>query len=206
MNLPERGFGAKPHLKDDGPGRAASARGGVSHTMPEPGVGLSLWLMPAEPAAGRFASVIAKIAARLGSPVFDPHVTLVGGLTLEEEDAWPRTRAVAAALAPVRVRLVRAGWRPAYFRCLYAEVEGEAIVRAHETARAVLRLPEGPPYEPHLSFAYADFTEVEQASLAVEVDRQLPAAAVLDTLRLMRTTGAVEEWERIADCRLAIAD
>lgn len=174
--------------------------------MPEPGVGLSLWLMPAEPAARRFASVITTIALRLGSPVFDPHVTLLGGLTLEEEVAWPRARALASALAPVRVRLVRAGWRPSYFRCLYAEVEGEGIVRAHGTARAVFHLPEGQPYEPHLSVAYADLTELEQASLAVEVDRQLPATVVLDTLRLMRTTGAVGEWRSIADVRLPIAD
>jgi hypothetical protein len=178
----------------------------VSLTMPEPGVGLSLWLMPAEPAARRFRSVIEGMAARLGSPVFDPHVTLLGGITLDEAHAWPLAATLAATLAPVRVRLVRIGWRPAYFRCLYAEVESEAIVRAHETARGLFHLPESPPYEPHLSFVYADLADVEQAALAVEVDRHLPVSTVLDTLRLMRTTGAVEEWQAAGSFRLPIAD
>ena len=67
-------------------------------------------------------------------------------------------------------------------------------------------LPDVPPYEPHLSVVYADLTEVEQESLAIEVDRHLPVSIVLDTLRLMRTTGTVEEWETIGSCRLPIAD
>ncbi len=171
--------------------------------MPELGVGLSLWLMPADQVARRFAPVIAEMAARLGSPVFDPHVTLLGGITLDEADAGALAAALASGLAPVRVRLVKAGWRPAYFRCLYAEVEGEAIVRAHETACGLFHLPQDQPYEPHLSFAYADLTEVEQASLAVEVDRHLPVSIVLDTLRLVRTTGMVEKWGTVGSFRMS---
>src|SRR5688500_3142229 len=85
----------------------------------------SLWLMPPPAARERYANLIDRLAARLGTPRCEPHITL-GGCDGTEAQAVARATALAARLAPVAVRLGPLETTEQYFRCLYVRAERSA--------------------------------------------------------------------------------
>lgn len=83
--------------------------------MDEPGArGVSLWLMPEGEAGRRLGALIDRLAARLGTPAFPPHVTLLPGIERPVDPAFfphlslvygsleePAQRALAAEVGPL---------------------------------------------------------------------------------------------------------
>lgn len=157
---------------------------------------LSLWLVPDDVARARLQAAIAETAARAGTPPFPAHLTLLGGIRLDEPEALERTRALAGRLRPVPLRLPRAGHEAEYFRCVFLEAEPTAdLLGAHQRARvAIGRGPDR--YRPHLSLVYGRLPEARRAELAGEAERALevPVAATAARLELWRTAGAVSRW------------
>lgn len=158
---------------------------------------LSLWLVPYGDVRGEIARLIARLAARWGTPVFDPHITLVGGLGAAEGDIVRRAAQIAARIGPVPMRLARAGWEEPYFRCFYLVVDGDGVVAARRVATEVFGA-EPADYFPHLSLAYGDPSVAEKERVRAEVERRLPIDFDARTLEVWRTTGDVPSWRKIA--------
>jgi len=155
----------------------------------------SLWLEPQGASRDRFTGLIRKLANELGTPVFDPHVTLLGGLSQPESEVVDRSLALAALVPPIEVRLTRAGVGLEYYHFLYFEVAvTEQLREAHATARRAFDLPEE-EFEPHLSLAYAIPLEHEPSELLRRVPGRPWGRFMVDSLTLVRTAGAPEEWE-----------
>ena len=96
------------------------------------GRGHALWLLPEPSALGRLSAVIAQIARAEGSPRFEPHVTLLSGITLEAGDVIERARTLAAIFTPMDVLLARAAQRPEFFQAELSELQrtGQCAVEA----------------------------------------------------------------------------
>src|SRR5712692_2004453 len=79
--------------------------------------GHALWLLPEARAFTRLSALIADLAQAEGGPPFEPHVTLLSGITVEGEDLIGRVRTLARGLAPAGVVLARARVRTSSRRC-----------------------------------------------------------------------------------------
>jgi 2'-5' RNA ligase len=121
----------------------------------------SLWIIPlGSETYGKLATVISNLAGTYGSPDFDPHVTLLGGLKCKEADVKERTKALAVELCSFRVELDGIGKRSERPRAPYLNVKkSPALAEANETARKFFGLGPDPNYHPHISMAYGDFDE-----------------------------------------------
>src|SRR5262245_35383966 len=99
-----------------GPGRPGLQKGSAA--------GTTLWLMPQEgESQRRLADLIASLAQRLGTPRFEPHLTLLGGLEGSEADIVERTGALARMLRPIELHLHAIEGSDEYFRCVFVTVE-----------------------------------------------------------------------------------
>src|SRR5262245_25437914 len=81
----------------------------------------SLWLVPAGAPARRLAALIDRLARRCGSPRFEPHVTLLGGLRRGPASGTAALERLAAAIAkrgPFAVRLAGAASGGPFFRAV----------------------------------------------------------------------------------------
>src|SRR5262245_60182005 len=88
---------------------------GPLSTPVEPAVGVSLWLSPTgDPALAR---LVDELSARLGTPRFPPHLTLLGGLGAAEPEAEERAARLAAGLRPLGLALGGVGGEPSFYRC-----------------------------------------------------------------------------------------
>lgn len=159
------------------------------------GTGYSLWLIPEPAERARLEALIHRLAARLGTPPFTPHVTLLGGL----HGRVDRLHELARDLPSLALRLTRIDGQDAFFRCLYVEAEGGAALgasRARAAERLDVRTP--PAFFPHLSLVYGQLSSDRKRRLAGELGPEVEARTVLfGELWLVRTEGHVKDWEQV---------
>jgi 2'-5' RNA ligase len=162
-------------------------------------VGISLWLVPEEPAREKLAALIDRLSARWKTPSFPPHVTLLAGLEGREGDVVRRTSEMCRALEPLRLRASRAEATPAFFRCVALRVEETlALLTARAQAAITFSRTDEAAFEPHLSLAYGRLEESARDGVIDELKRDLPLAFGATRLEAWRTVGPVEDWRLLA--------
>ncbi|MEC4670554.1 MAG: 2'-5' RNA ligase family protein, partial [Nitrospirota bacterium] len=110
-----------------------------------------LWLMPAGGTCERLATIIRHLSHKYGGPLFEPHVTLLGGMEGEEEEICHNTMRLAQGLRPFDVQLTTPGYQDSYFRCLYLHVqETPSLMEAQAQARIILNQQKELQFQPHL--------------------------------------------------------
>ena len=140
-------------------------------------IGHSLWMVPSRTVLGggslqAYDDIIGEMSKELGTFHFVPHITLVAALMGPVQDIVVQTRHLASLVAPYEFQwdddddenLAPLSYKDAYFQCVFARMKlTEAVVQANATARQIF--PEkqtDPPYMPHLSLIYGDFSETEK--------------------------------------------
>jgi 2'-5' RNA ligase len=161
--------------------------------------GISLWLSPTGDERDLLASLIGELGARLGTPPFDPHVTLLPGLAGGEGEVLRRAREMAATLEPHALPLGAIEGRAEYFRCLYARVpETLRLLTTHALARLTFRRTAEVPFEPHLSLVYGRLSPAATEPLVAELGPRLPSRLTCPVLEVVRTEGPVADWRSLA--------
>ncbi|HUG53303.1 MAG TPA: 2'-5' RNA ligase family protein [Vicinamibacteria bacterium] len=159
----------------------------------------ALWLIPEERVRARLAEVIGRLASAHGSPRFEPHVTLVAGITLEREELVARARTLARDTPPVAVTLTRLSGGPAYYRALVLDVACERLLALHRLAAALVGRAEDPAFRPHVSIMYADLTPASRAVIAAQIGQAWDLPCVLGRLGVVRVEGPPSAWTREED-------
>jgi 2'-5' RNA ligase len=168
------------------------------------GRGVSLWLVPDGEERALLAGLIARLSSRLGTPSFEPHVTLLPGLTRPADEVVEASRALATAIETMVLALRPPEGREEGFRCLYLPVgETFRLLRAHALARAAFPPAEEGPFEPHLSLVYGRLAPDRKEQLLREIPPSLPPRVELAALEVVRTEGPVEAWRRLVHCPLS---
>jgi len=162
--------------------------------------GISIWLVPEGDVREKLAARIAELSRRYGTPSFEPHVTLLGGIGEGEGEVLRRGALLAASARPIAIRLSAVRRGDEYFRCLFLEAERSPdLLAAHEHASDLLGARGRAPFLPHLSLLYGrlaaeDVSATDEALHAVA----LPVAFEARCLEIHRTEGTVPEWRRLA--------
>lgn len=170
-------------------------------------VGISLWLILEGETRRRLAATIADLARRLGTPSFEPHVTLIGGISQPEEEIVVAAGRLAAATAPLQLRPFRVGQRGEYFRCLFYEVAADAaLIDLHMRARLALGRDAGALFFPHLSLAYGELESAVKAPLVGPLSPRRGDNWLVGELQVVRTEGEVGDWRPLAAFPLSRRD
>ncbi len=164
------------------------------------GRGVSIWLVPEEEEASLLRRLILGLAERLGTPAFEPHVTLLPGLPGPAEKIVLTTgQLLAADLEAMAVPLGPAEGGPQPFRCLYLPIALTfRLVHAHALFRSAFAPGDDEPFAPHLSLAYGRLDEEQKRGLRGEIAALAPARLRLGALEVVRTEGSVEKWQSVA--------
>jgi 2'-5' RNA ligase len=160
--------------------------------------GISIWLMPEGETAARLATLVTRLAARLDTEPFVPHVTLLAGLAGPEDEVITRAASLARDLAPLTLKLSAVESRDDPFRCLFVRVEATGALRAAHAAaaRAFERDPD-PEFLPHLSLVYGTLAPQRKAALGREVTAEAAGSLEIRRLHVWLTKGAVGDWREL---------
>jgi 2'-5' RNA ligase len=161
----------------------------------------ALWLLlpPAERA--RFGELIGTLAEQHGTPSFEPHITLLGGIDATQATAVAATAALARRIAPLHIRLAEIGQRESYFQCLFVHaVPGPALLQAHRLAREAFARRDDAEFLPHLSLVYGDLEQAQKAAIAARLGARLDSEFRVEELALIcyRKGDQPQDWRRVA--------
>lgn len=137
---------------------------------------VSRWAVPCDADAAAFVPVIARLAAAVGAPVFDPHITVGSDF---------------AGAAPFTVALTALADSDLRFRCITVTA---AAPQLHAVA------------QPHLSLLYAELGPAERAALRASVELALPMTITVDAIWDVDTSGDVSEWRVVNARKLGTAE
>jgi 2'-5' RNA ligase len=163
----------------------------------------SLWLMPEGEERRQFADIITRLSERFGTPTFEPHVTLLGGLHGVERDIVKRMSEIVRTMRPIEIRTSTLHSQDDYFRQFFVQVEKTRPLM--ETRARVKVLAGGRrerPYSPHVSFMYGSVDYQDREALLMEMGGELVTEFETKTLHVVDTTGTPEKWRRVGEFTL----
>ncbi len=167
----------------------------------------ALWLRPENEAHERFQALIAILSRRYHAPLFEPHITLLGGITGTDAEVTAKTARLAVEIEPFEVQLTTMDYRDEYYRCLYVKaVPTNTLREAHHLARRWFEPASGDEYLPHLSLLYGDFSAQEKEKILAEIGRGFNSTFHVNRLALYATEQAPEKWHCLKTFPLMLGD
>lgn len=154
--------------------------------------------MPSGDAHVRLRERIAELAAAHGTPVFPPHLTLVGSLGEAPDRLIDALRPVAAAAHRCNIVLEECDGHGSSFRAFYHRVEPSKKLERLRIAVADALDLTITPWVPHVSLLYGDLSEEQREFLVARTEPPLGADFQVDALHLWSTEGEVATWHEIA--------
>jgi 2'-5' RNA ligase len=166
--------------------------------------GYSLWLVPrADSAEGVYLRTCIKaLSDELHAPVFEPHVTLLGGFNGPHNYVSRSSRMIAAQLASIEISFTDVGSKGIYAQAFLAGVkQTPQLMISHDLARLDFDADKK-PYFPHLSLSYGDLDETKVATLRATLLSKYPdfkarASFTARHVELWLTDGDIAEWRKI---------
>lgn len=161
------------------------------------GKGYALWLAPDEPMFSHLAREISRLSLQLSTPLFGPHITLLGRIILPEGKALERARQLARCLRPLRIELADIDHRDEFFRCVFVAVRpGKAILKARQAACRFFS-SQWAPYGPHVSLVYGKLPADRRKEIAKGLSPLPGQGYEVRKMALYRVSGPVRLWKRI---------
>lgn len=152
----------------------------------------SLWLTPPKAQYRKLAELIRQLAKSHGAPVFDPHLTLLGGIEAEdEEQALRLTHLLATRIEPFEIRLSHVRHMNEYYRCLFLKAEPtDGLIRANIEAKLVMaELVGAQEFYPHMSLLYGNYFEMIKEAIIADIGSTMKVSFEATSVRLVRTGG-----------------
>ncbi len=159
-----------------------------------------LWLMPTGEPYDRLADVINQLSQKHGGPLFEPHVTLLGGMEGEEEEICQKTMRLAQGLRPFEVQLTKPGYQDSYFRCLYLHVqETPSLMEAQAQARIILNQQEELQFQPHLSLLYGTYPADLKEHMIESLESHAGVVFEATAVHVIKAAHSQpKDWEKLA--------
>lgn len=161
----------------------------------------SLWLVPEPGAQKLFKTTIEKLSFQFRSPMFPPHITLLGTLPGDMDELSKRMERLAKTTAPLMLRSLKLQYHDTYFRSLFLRIDPIAdLVELQTAASEEFDVEPEALFFPHLSLMYG---ANQQETILKELDEdELTLDFQCDALHLVQTNGPVTVWESVAEIQL----
>jgi 2'-5' RNA ligase len=169
--------------------------------------GFSLWLMPSGEVYKRLYSLILQLGRKYNTPIFEPHVTLIGEVQGDEETLILKTIKLASLIKSYKIELNTVEFLDDYFRCLFLRVrETDEVMKANKEARKIFRREIESRYIPHLSLIYGHLSHQIKEDLITEIDKEIPTRFEVNSIHLFSINGEVKDWYRVKEFPLNFSE
>jgi 2'-5' RNA ligase len=164
---------------------------------------LTLWLMPDKETYLKIGQLIAELSSVHHTPRFEPHVTLISGITDDVETALLKTQKLAASNTAFKASLTGVEYLEYFYRCLFFKTDSnDEIYRLRGEAEILFEHSTVNPFIPHISFLYGSLPTFKKEAIISELGDRFLGGFSLQRLRLVRTELGPENWELLGEFEL----
>nr|XP_023881913.1 cyclic phosphodiesterase-like [Quercus suber]POE73742.1 cyclic phosphodiesterase [Quercus suber] len=171
----------------------------------------SVWAVPPDDVAARLRKLMDSLGSEFGGPKFEPHITVVGAVSLTPEDAVEKFRSACEGRKAYTATVDRVATGTFFYQCVFLLIHPTTeVVETSAHCCGHFGYKNSTPYMPHLSLLYADLTEdekkkaQERASILDESSNSL--SFQVNRLALYKTDTedtTLKSWEKISECFLS---
>jgi 2'-5' RNA ligase len=163
----------------------------------------SIWLMPSGKINDDLSTKISQLSHQYATPVFPPHITLLGELNGNGSELAAQMLHLAARICPIQVTLTKADFLDDYFRCLFLRVEETpTLLQANQEARAIFHREQDPKFMPHLSLMYGNFDAGTKKPLVASIGLEFNQTFSVSQLHLFSISADPADWRRVQTAEL----
>ena len=156
--------------------------------------------MPPGQVCDELSKTISQLGNQYATPVFQPHVTLLGDLAGNEDELSSQAQQVALRLRHFQVTLTTVDYLPAYFRCLFIRAqETPALVQARDVSRYRNAVGQDAKFMPHLSLMYGDFDSETKQQIIASIKREFKVTFPVNRIHLLSCNGEPKEWYHVRE-------
>ncbi len=158
----------------------------------------SIWLKPTSESFLKLKNLIGKIAEETDSPVFEPHVTLVGGIKNDQESVLNILRSIRPYTIPLYLTLDSVGISDSYYKSLFLHCTNSEPLNELRKTYAEAFSSTG-IFEPHLSLLYSNLSAdiKEKIIEKYSITQILPLSIEIQDLELWHAHGTPDLWRKI---------
>lgn len=158
----------------------------------------SIWLVPPKPLHTKLTAIVEKLAREYGGPVFEPHLTLIGGVPMDEEPLIEKARQLATQAAPLELELEAVAFSTTYFQSVFVRVKPTVpLLELNVMASEMFAVP-NTLFMPHLSLLYGEHPMAIRAEAAATVVLE-PEKFVVDHMTVIPATFDPKGWTHQAE-------
>lgn len=160
----------------------------------------TLWLIPDLNTYKKLSTLIVDLSTIHDTPQFEPHVTLLSGITDPLHTAIEKTEELANSLSGISASLTKIDFLEVYYRCLFfCTNDSEEVMYARELAEDIFEHTNINPFIPHISFLYGSLPVFEKQSIIESLGEAFFMDFRMTKLRLVKTQRTPEYWELIEE-------
>ena len=130
------------------------------------GLTYSIWLMPDGKYASSVSEIINDISKKYNTPIFKPHVTLIGDCEKEKWDMLYFIFKKEKIIQPIEIILKDFDYKDSFFQCLYIKViKSYQLCKTRNFLIKNLKINSKKIYEPHMSIVYSNLKISEKKNI-----------------------------------------
>ncbi len=159
----------------------------------------SVWLVPHPKKKSKYQELINLFCNRYGSPIFNPHVTLYGRLSIDPESTFPFFDKLITDyqnfnLNPKKLKLDTPPWKS----LIITFNENTLLNEFQKEINYTLKGSHEYIFEPHLSLAYGNFKCNQDDFDLISLDESI----CFSDVALVMTPDQIQEWKIIKTFKL----
>ena len=156
-----------------------------------------LWLLAEDEKLAEYQKIIDSISDEYGTPRFNPHVTLVSGLSGSEVEMENDIVQLCLAHKPITLTFNEIDYTHGFFTALFLRAERTAEVNNfNQHARDLLKPLGQGEYDPHMSLCYGELNEEIKQKIITKLNFS-KVTMTFDKLKLVRGHSDVHQWEEV---------
>ncbi len=157
----------------------------------------SILLIPKGKTYNELSSLIIRLSNKYNTPMFEPHVTLIGGFDISKKEAISKTNKIAENLKPYSIRINNPIYLHEYYKSLFLKTEKtKEVLKAHLLARKIFNDKRDYEYFPHLSLMYGNSSDQIKEKIISEI-KSINLEFKADQLHLFSTANGPKNWYKI---------
>lgn len=170
----------------------------------------SVWALPPEDVRPRLKKLMEGLRSEYGGPEFEPHVTVVGAISLTESEALDTFKMACEGCKAYNASVDKVATGTFFYQCVFLLLNPTPeVVEASAHCSNQFGYKSSTPYLPHLSLLYADLTDEEKKKAqekASILDESIGSLNLqISRLALYKTDTedkSLKSWEKVAESDL----
>lgn len=162
----------------------------------------ALLVIPPEDIKKSLEEIIFNLSRRYDGPIFEPHMTLLGGIGTNEKTIIQKAQELAKGIKPFKIILSEVSFGTTYFQNVFVRVKSTAkLMEANLKAKEIFNIGES-LFMPHISLLYGKqgMNLREKAASEIKLPDNLSFTA--EKIVIARDSQNPADWQHLSEVKI----